>query len=304
MRSNSITTELGTPLSFSFANFNPFTNHLKNQNVNKPTFSHLNLEKDLDKVLQSMKQQCEVEYAKINELNSKIKHFEHTNNLSNKARRIALLKAEEQRLDEEIEEQKKNQRIITTRPHVLCELSVMKQIHETIEQYNNLIPKLHKEINDTKEQIVREKEILNESEIIHNALLNKLEKLQSGDESHKSEIGVIREELKSVKNNYNMLMDELSDFIDTHFPPQNFEREEVVMDDDEDDAENENKGFLSLKGMLEDLMNQTYINPNNPYITFDPERVWQPYVETLIRAGIVKRHPNDANMLKLVEFHL
>lgn len=51
-------------------------------------------------------------------------------------------------------------------------------------------------------------------------------------------------------------------------------------------------------------MNQTYNNPNNPYITFDPERIWPPYVETLIRSGIAKRNPNDANMLKLVEFHL
>lgn len=51
-------------------------------------------------------------------------------------------------------------------------------------------------------------------------------------------------------------------------------------------------------------MNQTYSNPNNPYLKFDPGKVWNPYVETLIRAGIAKRHPNDANMLKLVEFHL
>jgi centromere protein K len=51
-------------------------------------------------------------------------------------------------------------------------------------------------------------------------------------------------------------------------------------------------------------MNRTYTNPSNPYITFDPERVWPPYVETLIRAGIAKRHSNDANMLKLIEFHL
>jgi hypothetical protein len=71
MRTNSITTELGTPLSFSFANYNSFTNNLKNQNVTKPTFSHLNLEKDIDKVLQSMKQQCEVEYAKLSEVRIK-----------------------------------------------------------------------------------------------------------------------------------------------------------------------------------------------------------------------------------------
>ncbi|PKY14809.1 hypothetical protein RhiirB3_400759 [Rhizophagus irregularis] len=329
MKTSSITTELGTPLSFSFANFIPNSNNLKNQKVTKPTFSHLNLENDIDKVLQSMKQQCEIEYAKLNELTSKIKHFEHTNNLSEKDRRIALLKAEEQILDEEIEEQKKNQKILTTKPHVLCELSVMKHIQETIEQYNKLIPQIHKEIDESKEQIEREKNLLSESEIIHNVLLNKLEKLQldeSDDESEsQSEIGAIRQELRSIKSNYNMLMDELNDFIDTNFPPPNFEKDEVdemLIDDNKDDDENEdedraegedevhaenetrNKRFLTLKDMLENLMNQTYNNPNNPYITFDPERIWPPYVETLIRSGIAKRNPNDANMLKLVEFHL
>ncbi|CAG8483377.1 16669_t:CDS:2 [Rhizophagus irregularis] len=213
MKTSSITTELGTPLSFSFANFIPNSNNLKNQKVTKPTFSHLNLENDIDKVLQSMKQQCEIEYAKLNE-------------------RIALLKAEEQILDEEIEEQKKNQKILTTKPHLFY----------------------------------REKNLLSESEIIHNVLLNKLEKLQldeSDDESEsQSEIGAIRQELRSIKSNYNMLMDELNDFIDTNFPPPNFEKDEV------------------------------------------DERIWPPYVETLIRSGIAKRNPNDANMLKLVEFHL
>jgi centromere protein K len=51
-------------------------------------------------------------------------------------------------------------------------------------------------------------------------------------------------------------------------------------------------------------MNQAYSNPDDPYLEFDPDKVWSPYVGTLIRAGIAKRHPNNANRLKLVDFHL
>ncbi|RIA90769.1 centromere protein Cenp-K [Glomus cerebriforme] len=317
MRTNYIpSSELATPLSFSFTNLNNTThNNLKNQNVTKTTFSHLNIEQDIDKVLQSMRKQCDEEYIKLNDIRSKIKYFETPKNLSEKAKRIALLKAEEQRLDEEIEEQKKDQRTITTKPHVLCELSVMKHIQETIETYKNiLLPQLHQEINEAKDQISREKELLNESEIIHNVLLDKLEKLQRGEpKSQESELSTIKEEINIVKNNFDMLMDELTNFVTTNFPlPQNFEK--VVMVDSKNDTENEienetddktgDKSMLSLKDMLEDLMNRTYYNPNNPYITFDPDKIWPPYVETLIRAGIAKRHPNDANRFKLVEFHL
>ena len=38
---------------------------------------------------------------------------------------------------------------------------------------------------------------------------------------------VIKEEINTVKNNFDMLMDELSNFVDTNFPPQDCERTEV-----------------------------------------------------------------------------
>ena len=67
MKTNSITSsELGTPLSFSFTH--SLIHNLKNQNVTKPTFKHFNLDQDIDKALQSLKQQCEEEYVKLNEV--------------------------------------------------------------------------------------------------------------------------------------------------------------------------------------------------------------------------------------------
>ena len=66
---NSITSsELGTPLSFSFTNFNSLTHNLKKKNITKPTFSPFNLERDIDKVLHSLKRQYEEEYVKLNEV--------------------------------------------------------------------------------------------------------------------------------------------------------------------------------------------------------------------------------------------
>ncbi|CAG8693521.1 10379_t:CDS:2 [Funneliformis mosseae] len=288
--------DLGTPLSLSFTNINSLVHNL----ISKPTFNPFNLEQDIDQVLQALKRQCEEEYVKLNEIRSKLKHFETpVNALSEEEKRVAIMKAEEKRLDEEIVEQKKNQRNVTTKPHVLRELSVMKEVHQTIENYQNILPRLHKEINEIKNQIIRERDTLNESEIIHDTLLDKLKKLQQNDGSmtQKSEIGDIKEKINTVRKDFDILMDELRKFADTNFPPQE-------MIENSDDLENENERMLSLRDMLEDLMNQTYSNPNNPYLKFDPGKVWNPYVETLIRAGIAKRHPNDANMLKLVEFHL
>lgn len=50
-----------------------------------------------------------------------------------------------------------------------------------------------------------------------------------------------------------------------------------------------------------DLMNRAFTDA--PYIRIDTDRIWKPYIGTLIRAGIAQRHPNDANLIKLVEFH-
>lgn len=51
-------------------------------------------------------------------------------------------------------------------------------------------------------------------------------------------------------------------------------------------------------------MNLAVIHPSNPYIQLEQGTYWPPYVETLIKAGIAVRHPDDALRIRLVDYRL
>jgi len=51
-------------------------------------------------------------------------------------------------------------------------------------------------------------------------------------------------------------------------------------------------------------MNLSFANTGDPYLSINPAKIWAPYLELIIRAGIATRHPNDPNKIKLIEFHL
>ncbi|CAG8439889.1 6857_t:CDS:10 [Diversispora eburnea] len=202
--------------------------------------------------------------------------------------KILSLIAEERLLDQEIEEQKRKRQTVETRNRVLNEISVKDHISETVEQYKKALPQLNQEIQDMKEQIAREKEILNEFDIINKTLSEKLE-LSNEHISHDPRFENLHEKFQKVQEIFDELNEELFKFIE-----HNFENKTMVDDNNE-------QRTSSLKTILEDLMNRAFSDA--PYIRVDIDRVWKPYVGTLIRAGIAQRHPNDANLIKLVEFH-
>ena len=51
-------------------------------------------------------------------------------------------------------------------------------------------------------------------------------------------------------------------------------------------------------------MNQAFHNPENPYITLEPGTYWSPYIHTLLRSDIAEFHPEESDMIRLVDFRL
>uniref|UniRef100_A0A8C2TF98 Centromere protein K n=1 Tax=Coturnix japonica TaxID=93934 RepID=A0A8C2TF98_COTJA len=50
------------------------------------------------------------------------------------------------------------------------------------------------------------------------------------------------------------------------------------------------------------LLNQLISAPHEPYVTVDGS-FWPPYLELLLRSGIVLRHPEDPSRIRLEAFH-
>lgn len=57
-----------------------------------------------------------------------------------------------------------------------------------------------------------------------------------------------------------------------------------------------------LKELLEELMNQAVDSPDNPYIKLVPGTYWSPYIQTLVKGGVVKYHPTDSSFIRINDF--
>ncbi|CAG8801345.1 10542_t:CDS:2 [Gigaspora margarita] len=258
-------------------------------------------ETDIDKILQILTDQYVQEKEKLNNLRLQLQLSLQSPELTENIKRVAILKAEEQKLDQEIEQQMLDQHKAKIKSRIFRDLWVRKHISDTVDQCRNFLPKLRQEIQDTKDHITREKETLKETNIIHEVLSERIERQSDEHLSRESENCILKKELNDVKRSYNTLKKELVKFVDTHFPPHKLVRKDMEEDYDDDYEDNINS---SLKVLLEDLMNQSFNNPSEPYLYIDTNKVWPPYVETLICAGIARKHPLNTNKIALVEYHL
>jgi hypothetical protein len=92
------------------------------------------------------------------------------------------------------------------------------------------------------------------------------------------------------QENYKLLY-RLSNFLSKHYS------EKIVS------AEDPSRRFISLKQLLEDLMNLTIENGFDPYLSLQPYH-WTGHVDLLVSAGIVERHHLNENQIRIVPFHI
>ena len=102
---------------------------------------------------------------------------------------------------------------------------------------------------------------------------------------------------------YTETLKEFLSFVNKHYPAPAAATVGDVYDVNDTVASSQSD-VMSLKDMLELLMNKTIDSPNDPYVELDPSVHWAPYVELLQRSGITVRHPNNNNLIKVTPFHL
>ncbi|NXW79485.1 CENPK protein, partial [Hirundo rustica] len=131
--------------------------------------------------------------------------------------------------------------------------------------------------------------------------LNKIEEEANTEveqPSPKREFDEMKNKLLKLKAYKKELLSALSEFLDEHFPhPANNENINI-----ENLCARPGVQLLTLKEILEILINKLMSTPHEPYITIK-ESFWPPYIELLLRYGVALRHPEDPNRMRLQAFH-
>ncbi|KAF9116154.1 hypothetical protein BGX27_004494 [Mortierella sp. AM989] len=178
-------------------------------------------------------------------------------------------------------------------PEVLPEVTKLRtrqMVQNSIHDYGVMIPRLTKELEDTKAELASEKKLLKELHEINQALQARrkdLKRLVESGISQESSQG--RQKMLETRVKVQELMRELTGFLSRHYPP--------IQPDPDDPA------TFELKHVLEDIMNLSVSQPADPYVVLVPGEYYPPHIEQLINAGIAVRHPRDAQKLRLIDFY-
>jgi len=174
-----------------------------------------------------------------------------------------------------------------------------KHLMGTTEQLESTYTYLQQELSQAKEQLTSQQQILQELQDVRDALTKKLIEVETAKDSTESPVSKLREEYHEINERYRRTMNDLHDFLDETYPPKSVRLSSRGTSGGSQIMEVE----FSLKDLLLELMNASYNTPG-AYLRLEEGTYWPPYIETLIKARIVVRHPNDGSKLKLEDYRL
>ncbi|XP_059499161.1 centromere protein K isoform X1 [Stegostoma tigrinum] len=116
-----------------------------------------------------------------------------------------------------------------------------------------------------------------------------------------SELQKLKSRLEKVINRKDELLSALGKFLDVHYPPpsETDTQSKTVRLAAERDKGSTN--FITLHEILECLISKAMKSPHDPYLELD-DTFWPPFIEALLRYGVVLRHPDDPHRIRLEEF--
>ncbi|XP_068857814.1 centromere protein K isoform X2 [Aphelocoma coerulescens] len=199
--------------------------------------------------------------------------------------------------------QARNPEIISTNPDVLLELG-KEELQKVKSDLDTVLLAVQLKNKKLEADLEREQQWCEEQEQMLDTLNKAEEETKTQVEQPSTESLKIRgfDELKNkimtLKTYRKELLSALGEFLDEHFPlPEIGENTKNKNSSAEPAVE-----LITIQEILEILINKLMTTPHDPYVTID-ESFWPPYIELLLRYGMVLRHPEDPKRLRLEAFH-
>ncbi|CAO3586694.1 unnamed protein product [Absidia cylindrospora] len=254
---------------------------------------------ELDQVLANQKRERESLWKKLHQIeeNQRTLKANHVfgGAVASDRKRLLMLLYEEQELSREREKQEKA--IPTVSPpdnEIIPDLQFKERLQRSVEEMTQLVSFLKEQVKDAKAAYQREVSIGDETQQVQEVITGKITELERDGVASAAMNN--REKLVKARQQYQLVMDNLMDFLDDHYPPHLVDRADLT--------DNDPQNLCQLKFILEDLMNRAVLDPSNPYIELQEGAYWSPYIETLVKGNIAERHPKNPRRLKLVDFRI
>ncbi|NXB61715.1 CENPK protein, partial [Struthidea cinerea] len=195
--------------------------------------------------------------------------------------------------------QARNPEIISANPDVLLELGKeeLQKVKNDLEMVLSAVRSKNKQLD---EDLKREQQWCEEQEQMVDSIIKTEEETKPQVEQPftKSRFDEVKNKIMKLETYKKELLSALGEFLDEHFP----------LPEKGENTENKNSSaepavkLVTIHEVLEILINKLVTTPHQPYVTMN-ESFWPPYIELLLRYGVVLRHPEDPQRLRLEAFH-
>ncbi|KAM7023551.1 centromere protein K [Acridotheres tristis] len=243
--------------------------------------------------------ECESLWKQMEEYQSKLMLL-GTETLPPSDTKLSLLMLQWKALTVECRQwQVKNPEIISTNPDVLLELG-KEELQKTKNDLEMVLSAVRLKNKRLEEDLKREQQWCEEQKRLLDTVneTEEDENTQVAQPSTKREFSNLKSKILKLRTFKKELLSALGRFLDEHFPhPEKGENNKNKNSSAEPAVE-----LITLKEILENMMNKLITTPFEPYITIN-ESFWPPYIELLLRYGIALRHPQDPKRIRLQAFH-
>ncbi|KAI8885314.1 hypothetical protein K501DRAFT_332044 [Backusella circina FSU 941] len=247
------------------------------------------IDEQLDLVLdaqEKQKRELWTQYYKMKEQmkeNEKDKVFEER---TDKDTQLALgLMKQTEMLSEEILRQTEQKDVVTPVREIEARLAFKDELQKQVTSLSMTLKHVKKEREELEERIKSEECHLKIAKEMH----NRLKPITYFD----NEADAIRERIRKVEECFHAETNALIDFLNKYYPSTKIE-----------EVPNSLEYQLTMLDIVEDLMNTSNQEPNDPYIEMVPGTYWPPHLQTLIKAHIAVYHPDDPTKIKLSDYSL
>ncbi|ORY91941.1 centromere-associated protein K-domain-containing protein [Syncephalastrum racemosum] len=188
----------------------------------------------------------------------------------------------------------------------VAQLQAKDRLAATVSQLKDLKHHLRRELAHARERLAREETALSESEELKSVLETKYDQVDS-PEAIRQYVSQNKGKRAIIRARQNQVMSELRDFLDMYYPPhpcQPAKNRRAHIDSSDEEDQGDAEELCDLKFLVEDLINAAVLAPENPYIDLVPGSYWPPYIETLVKANIAQRDPEDSLKIRLCDFRV
>lgn len=113
----------------------------------------------------------------------------------------------------------------------------------------------------------------------------------------------LRRENSQLKAFAALRLRQMKEFVGEHYPPPTPGQVEEARKKSGSGSKKRDKTLYSLSEIIDRLTKRNAEFPEDPFIALG-DAFWPPYVELLLRCGIVSRHPENAENIRLTQYDL